>query len=376
MTAPRWHPFDLTSRILAERLRGREPSVELRAALLDDGVDWEGVVSQASEQFVLAAFAAAVRDLGLDASLDPDLGGFLSAVHAANVERNRQLRAQLAEVIAPLNRIGIEPVLLKGAVRLVDDLYPDLGWRMMWDLDVLVPEAGFASAIDALRITGYVATRAVDHSRKDVKLRRQGRANVEIHKELFGSKRQQRLLTGAQVISGSQPVAVDGATVRLPSTAHQFVHLIGHSQIGHNGYTYGRISLRDRLEAAAMVHWLPESLEWETVYMRFAAAGYRRPLLAFLLSLGDGGFCTVPVQARIDALTALQGRRIALQARSTVMKRVSLSMGWYAVLLGTQTMQDEARLPRLARTLKTLVLDREERRRMIRALIDGPPRPW
>jgi hypothetical protein len=52
---------------------------------------------------------------------------------------------------------------------------------------------------------------------------------------LFGLARQQRLLAGAEVIGGSPSAAVDGAPVRVPSSAHQLVHLIGHSQIGHCG---------------------------------------------------------------------------------------------------------------------------------------------
>jgi hypothetical protein len=235
--------------------------------------------------------------------------------HSANIQRNARLREQLTAVVGRLNQAGIEPVLLKGGIRLVDGLYPDPGWRTMQDLDILVPEAGFASAIDALQSAGYIAVRPADHRRKDVKLRRQGLADVEIHRELFGPARQQRLLTGAEVIGGSRLAAVDGAAARVPSIAHQLVHLIGHSQIGHRGHAYGRIALRDRLEAAAVVRWVPESVDWATIYMCFIAAGYRRPLLAFLLSLSDGGLCTAPVQGRIDPLTVLQKRRIALQAR-------------------------------------------------------------
>jgi hypothetical protein len=369
--------FDLIARVLAARLQRLEPSDDLRAALTGRcRACWQDVLARARGEFVLPAFAAAIMDLNLHGALERQVRGFLAIAHAANVQRNARLREQLRAVVDRLNRVGIEPVLLKGAIRLVDGLYPDPGWRTMQDLDILVPEAGFAPAIDALQTAGYVATRAADHSRKDVKLRRQGLADVEIHRELFGPARQQRLLAGAQAISGSRPAAVDGAAVRVPSTAHQFVHLIGHSQIGHRGHAYGRIALRDRLEAAALVRWVPESVDWATIFMCFAAAGYRRPLLAFLLSLRDGGLCAAPVQGRIDALTVLQERRIALQARSTVMTRVSLYIGWCAVLLDMQTMEHEAGRPKIVHTLKSLVHDREERRRLVRTFLHGVPRPW
>ena len=77
MISRRVHPFDVIARVLAERLRGRLPSAGLRDIVHSRGVDWERVVVYASAQFVLPAFAAALRDLGLTESLDRELGAFL-----------------------------------------------------------------------------------------------------------------------------------------------------------------------------------------------------------------------------------------------------------------------------------------------------------
>jgi len=369
--------FDLIARVLAAGLQRREPTDDLRAALTGRSrAYWQGVLDRARGEFVLAAFAAAIKDLGLHRALQPQVRGFLAVAHAANVQRNDKLREQLAALLSRLNQAGIEPVLLKGAIRLVDGLYPDPGWRTLQDLDILVPEAQFTSTLDALQSAGYAAVRPADHTCKDVKLRRQGLADVEIHRELFGPAKQRRLLAGAEVIGNSRPAAVVGAAVRVPSTAHQLVHLIGHGQIGHRGYAYGRIALRDRLEAAALMRRATESIDWPTVFTCFAAAGYRRPLLVFLLSLADGSLCAAPVPGPIDTLTILQKRRIALQARSPAMMRLSLHISWCAVLLDMQTMEHEAGGPKMVHTLKKLVRDREERRRLLRTFRYGAPRPW
>lgn len=72
MTAPEWTPFEVVARVLAERLRGTGPSAELRAALLGRTIDWDRVVAQASADFVLASFAAAVHDHDLAGSLERD----------------------------------------------------------------------------------------------------------------------------------------------------------------------------------------------------------------------------------------------------------------------------------------------------------------
>lgn len=371
-------PFDLITRVLAERLQGPEVSDGLRAALTADTVTgFESVLARAAAEAVLPAFAAAMRDLGLLGSLEPKLRAFLAIALAANADRNKKLREELASIGGVLNRAGIEPVLLKGAIRLVDDLYPDPGWRTMQDLDILVPEAEFAGALEALHEAGYVVPRQVAPQRKDVPLRRQRHGPmIEIHKELFSTARRQRLLRGAEVIEDSRQVALGDATARIPSVEHQLVHLIGHSQIGHRGHAYGRIALRDRLEAAAFARWSPERIGWDAVFARFAAAGYRRPMLAFLLSLNDGGLCAVPTLCRTDTLTALQRRRIALQARCRPMMGLSLYAVWYVVALKYQFTQREAGRPKILSTFAKLVVDRQERKRLTRMFMHGAPRPW
>jgi hypothetical protein len=376
MTRRGWHPFDIVTRVFAERLQGCAPSDQLLDIVRSQNIDWERVVGHASGQFVLPAFAAALRDLDLAASLEPELRRFLAAVHEASVERNEDLRDQLAEVVRNLNRIGIEPVLLKGANRLVGGLYPDPGWRLMVDLDVLVAEGEFMDAVRALQKAGYDSVRAIDPARKDVKLCRDGHSSVEVHKELFWTTRKQQLLRGADVIAGSQPAILDGARVRLPSIEHQITHLVGHSQLGHFNYLYGRIALRDRLEAAALLHRTPGTIDWNAVHARFAAAGYHRPLRAFLLSLRDGGLCAPPIESRVDTLAALQARRIAVLARSPTMTRISLFIGWHIVLFKLHAIERDARWPDMRRSLTRMLRDRQERRRIARILVREGPHPW
>ena len=139
MRARRVRPHEVVARVLCERLQGGVASEALRAMVAAQRIDWEAVVGQASAELVLPAFAAALEDLDLVGSLEPELGAFLAAVHAANRERNGELRSELAAAARALNRVGIVPVLLKGSLRLLDGLYPDDGWRMLRDLDLLLP---------------------------------------------------------------------------------------------------------------------------------------------------------------------------------------------------------------------------------------------
>jgi hypothetical protein len=374
MSARRCRPFDLVSRVFAERLEGCKPSDELRFLVRSQSIDWERVVGHVSAQFVLPAFAAALDDLDLIGSLDDELSAFLDAIHAANVERNSELSDELAAAVGILNRAGIEPVLLKGAIRLADALYPDIGWRMLRDLDLLVPEVRFAECTELLQAAGYALAGGI---RESAPVRRRGSlVEVELHRELFSSPREVRLLQAREMLDASRPAAFGGVSVRLPSIEHQVMHLIGHSQLRHFGHAFGRVAWRDRLEAAALIRAAPGSIDWQAVLTRFAAAGYRRILLTFLLSLNDGFLCTVPVPGKTDPLTALQHRRIALQARSTIMAHVGLWAAWSATKLKWQITERDAGRLRAIKNVKRLIFEPKAPRRMARAFFDQAPRPW
>jgi hypothetical protein len=187
---------------------------------------------------------------------------------------------------------------------------------------------------------------------------------------LFSAPRQVRLLQGAEVLNGARSVEFAGGRVRIPSIEHQLVHLVGHSQIRHLGHALGRIGLRNRLEFAALVHWANEPIDWDAVFARFVAAGYRRPLLSLVLSLNDGGLCAVPVRGRVDPVTALQQRRIALQARSTSFAYIGSRLGWWISTLASQLEELDGGQRKGLENLKRLLAERGAIRRMAQAFLD------
>jgi Uncharacterised nucleotidyltransferase len=365
MKAVRQYPFYIAARVLVERLHGCEASPELRAALAFPELNWKGVVGEASGQLVLPALAAALRDLGLAEGLEANLREFLATVHAANLERNGELQDELATAVGFLNRAGIQPVLLKGAIRLADGLYPDHGWRMLRDLDLLVPKASLAEAIRALEKAGYAACRSGGDFR-----RRGGVCQIDLHTELFSTPRQVGLLQAVDILDRVRPVVFGDGRVGIPSVEHQLVHLIGHSQIRHLGHALGRITLRNRLEAAALVHWGQAHIDWQAVFTRFVAFGYRRPLASLLLALNDGGWCDVPVTDRIDLLTTLQQRRIALQVRSPAFAYIGSRVGWWISAFGSQLEELDGGERKGINNVKRLISGPRGARRIVQAFLD------
>lgn len=256
-------------------------------------------------------------------------------------------------------------MLLKGALRLIDGLYPDDGWRMLRDLDLLIPESAVAKAIRELESAGYASSGSENAVR-----RRGGLCQIDLHSELFSGSTQLRLLQAGTVLNGSSSFAMEQWSVRIPSIEDQLVHLIGHSQIRHRGYAMGKIGFRDLLEAAALVQWGRQSIDWRAVSARFDAAGYHRPLLAFLLALNEVPWCTVPAMGRIDDLTALQQYRIRVQARSGPFGYIGSRAGWWLSEFRSQIRERDAGQLRAIKNLRRLVSEPGAISRMAQAFCD------
>jgi Uncharacterised nucleotidyltransferase len=225
------------------------------AALADPSADLVGLARLAGRHLVTPMLAACITDSQLRGRMPDDFTLYLEFIHTENTRRNRALRRQLREVAAWLNATGIEPVLLKGAIRLVDGLYRDPGWRFMRDLDVLVARERLSDAVACLRSVGYgftdkAAGWAEEHKHLPALARDGEAAVVEIHADLLSDRRE--LCPAEQVLLRSRPIDLDGAWVRVPDTADQLAHLIAHDRFDGYLRRSGMFLLRSVFETALL----------------------------------------------------------------------------------------------------------------------------
>jgi hypothetical protein len=222
---------------------------------------WREAVRLAADHLVAPALGAAVADLAVP--VPGDAGPFLALLARRNRERNAALREALLGTAAELNRLGIEPVLLKGALRLVDDLYPDPGWRFLSDLDLLVPAERAGEAWAHLRGRGFAPTPleepwapVLPHLAPLVHPR--ARVRVEVHRATLMAPFD-AVLPAAEVVGGAAEIRVEGVRMRRPRADHQLVHLVAHAQL-HHGLRHGaRAVLRDLIEAALLLRRLGDA---------------------------------------------------------------------------------------------------------------------
>jgi len=106
-------------------------------------------VSLANQSLITPMWARAVARSGVLDTFDPDLRDLIADITARNTERNRRLYGQLDEVLAVLAKVGVEPVLLKGAA-LMATCRPDADDRIVADHDLLIRPQEVETAITAL----------------------------------------------------------------------------------------------------------------------------------------------------------------------------------------------------------------------------------
>lgn len=248
-------PLDLLCRCLSAAQQGRKLDAASAAALVDPAADLVGLARLAGRHCITPMLAACITDPELRSRLPDDFALYLDFIHTENSQRNRALRLQLKQIATCLNQIGIEPVLLKGAIRLVDGLYRDPGWRFMRDLDLLVPRDRLSDAVAYLASAGYSFTQETaalpERHRHLPPLMRDGDAAVvEIHADLLPQRRE--FCRAEDVLARSRPVDLAGARVRVPASTHQLAHLIGHDRFDSNLHLSGMFLLRSVFETALL----------------------------------------------------------------------------------------------------------------------------
>ncbi len=257
-------PLFLLCACLGAGERGESLDAGAALALAGRALDLFDLARLAGRHLVTPMLGPCLAGLGPAGRVPEDFRLYLELVHAENGRRNGWLRQQLAGIAAALNAIGLEPVLLKGSIRLVDGLYPGPGWRFMRDLDPLVPRERLAEAAACLTSLGYgFAARPPHRSgrhRHPPPLRRESEAaRVEIHADLLRDR--QELCPAPGVLAGSGLVLLDGARVRVPAVLDQLAHLIGHDRLDPCLGGIGMFLARSLFETALLCRGDPAAVQ-------------------------------------------------------------------------------------------------------------------
>lgn len=238
---------------------------------------WPAVLALANRGWLTPALWLAVQDHGLEDHMPADVVDYLRLIHDCNLDRNRRLRGQLAEALGTLNRQDVTPVLLKGAISLVESRDERLGARMMGDLDLAIGPAQIERTTAALSSLGYEPTGPRQFARPS------DAGEVELH--LAPGGRTARYLRG-DLWAQSRLAEVDGTSTLVPGPTARALHLLVHDMIKEGDFLRCQLDLR-HLHDLARLASVPGAIDWNHVAAILGDPVASAALDVQLLALGD-----------------------------------------------------------------------------------------
>ena len=246
--------------LLSEAM-GRETNRDTLIADLGRS-DPQDLVRIAVNSFVhVVLYKAFVTAPELAQAVPADLVIYFNEMRHANLQRNRTIGAQLAEIGCIFSRAGLTGVALKGGAELLAPLHPDPAFRFLSDLDILLPEAELEQAVALLHTCGAVSQPEDEinqrgHHHLEALWHPDWPVPVELHRG-FGSAAAGRILSAETVLHAARPSGRPGLAV--PAPAHRLAHAVLHAQIDPPRYDQRSLSPRDLVEAQVMTTRLSEA---------------------------------------------------------------------------------------------------------------------
>ena len=122
-----------------------------------------------------------------------DLTLYMKEITSMNRNRNLQIIEQINALNSLLKQNGVNPIFLKGAGNLIQELYEDPAERMVGDIDFLVSNDEYYKSIELVFNDNYEVLKGSHHLRPDVRhfsrlVKNDKIAAVEIHKEMVVEK--------------------------------------------------------------------------------------------------------------------------------------------------------------------------------------------
>lgn len=285
----------------------------LREEIRAGEVDWRQIAQLAADHFLTPALWVSLSRKGLRADLPEDARDFLQYVHALNVERNKSIKAQVLQIASRLNQVGVEPILLKGAVHLFDSAYGDFGARMMRDVDILVSDDEIEQVLEVLAQLGYCPTGKAWHPHMYSVLCRPGDTwNLDLHRYL-GYQRD--IVAPADVQREAVALEADGLTLRAPSPTHRVFHNMHHAQLQNQNHLLGLLPLMQLYDFAALCRHHTAAVDWTWLRAIARNHGLDSPLRAYVHSAVELFGLPRPSEISVSVRVRLHHRRCLAQLR-------------------------------------------------------------
>ena len=325
--------------------------------------DWLNILDLANRTLTTPALEPHLETL----EAPHDVRAFVREVARRNLNRNERMRAQLGEAALALNRVGVTPLLIKGASRLATQ--PNCTGRMISDLDLIIRPDQVEGALHSLTTIGYEISARISGERQHAvaSLRRpQDVAEIDLHQRPPGPP---FFLCGPGLLTEGALRTLNGGVVRIPSAHLQIYFLVMHDQLHDGAYWRGGVDLRHLWDMGELIAG-EDGVDWQRLLNLAPTRLVRNAVKVQLLHCGRITGSAIPsdlftwrdrlnlnrqgLQQDIDVLrTPVALLAIALEPATLITHRKKARQGCPSVGLPAEDVDFRLSFNRLCRILRS-----------------------
>jgi Uncharacterised nucleotidyltransferase len=286
-------------------------------------IDWPSLIGLANDTLTTPALMSLVERC--PEKIPHEVCQYIREISVRNQQRNKLLSSQLHDAVKALNKIGITPVLMKGAATLAASESTQQVSRLISDLDIVVSTEESEAALEALFAIGYQAfvSSPEGATRWCVDLGRDADVGmIDLHRSLPGHRYFYRSIGNIRQHCSMGPSRV--GTVYIPLSTYQAFILIVHDEFQDDDYWTGHIDLRHLLDLVGLAR-SAEGIDWKLLASLSSSKLYRNALETQMIALHSLFGVEVPRQLLGRFTPRLQFRRRLLQARFPSLRRPLLA---------------------------------------------------
>jgi len=231
-------------------------------------IEWAKVVEVANQNLLTPALYFSLKESNLlERTSDSLLVGFLEEVYERNRERNEAILLQLEDIDKILGRYSIQPLFLKGSAVLSEEIYPDIGIRVMSDIDFMLKPDSFDMGHKLLQESGYVEFgrdlgRWHHHTPR---MRKDGYfAAIEPHFRIIFDRNIEYIPYSRVSSQKSRNVKLKNSYVLKP-TWHLY-HAFLHTAVVDKNHRQWRLGLRHLYDFVMLAKGYGDRVDWQELY--------------------------------------------------------------------------------------------------------------
>lgn len=283
------------------------------------------VIGLANQTLTTPALIDVVRHF--PENIPQDVSRYITGIFERNLIRNGRLAEQLIAALAAINEIGITPLLLKGSAILATSHQPQMGRRLISDLDILVSPDEVERVLNCLFQLGYrLYFQTPGNAAKwYAELERPGDVGmIDLHTSPPGHRFFYRASGKAK--DHCQLLSCEGGgKAYIPSATYHALMLIIHDEFQDADYWVGKIDLRHLLDLRDMAN-SPGGIDWELLASFSQGKLARNAIETQLVTLFFLLDVDVPAAMRSRLVPRLQNWRRMLQTRLPALSDLFLIM--------------------------------------------------